>query len=176
MSDSSTSGRLSGPVCTWPCVCVCVCVFSPGQLTQQYRRRCFRLQSFRPVRTAPPFVSTCDRSLQMFSRRTLHSTAGESRTRTRTRTRTRPGPGPDLDPGGLQTKTFFSSFSGFFILFYFILTRLTDLVRPDSGFQELRKSAGVEYPHLSQVFPGFCWWTQRIQTSRFLWLSGRYRS
>ncbi|XP_022620623.1 lipoamide acyltransferase component of branched-chain alpha-keto acid dehydrogenase complex, mitochondrial [Seriola dumerili] len=44
-------------------------------LSQQYRRRCFRLQNFRPVRNLQPLAFTCDRNLQMFSRRTLHSTA-----------------------------------------------------------------------------------------------------
>ncbi|XP_008293659.1 lipoamide acyltransferase component of branched-chain alpha-keto acid dehydrogenase complex, mitochondrial [Stegastes partitus] len=43
-------------------------------VSQQYRRRCFRLQTFRSVRTLQPLSSTSDRKLQMFSSRTLHTT------------------------------------------------------------------------------------------------------
>uniref|UniRef100_A0A3P8S0J9 Dihydrolipoamide acetyltransferase component of pyruvate dehydrogenase complex n=1 Tax=Amphiprion percula TaxID=161767 RepID=A0A3P8S0J9_AMPPE len=43
-------------------------------VSQQYRRRCFRLQTFRSVRTLQPLSSTWDRKLQMFSSRTLHTT------------------------------------------------------------------------------------------------------
>lgn len=42
-------------------------------VSQQYRRRCFRLQTFRSVRTLQPLSSTWDRKLQMFSSRTLHT-------------------------------------------------------------------------------------------------------
>ncbi|XP_044055618.1 lipoamide acyltransferase component of branched-chain alpha-keto acid dehydrogenase complex, mitochondrial [Siniperca chuatsi] len=42
-------------------------------LSQQYRRRCFRLQNVRPDRTVQPLTFRCDRSLQMFSSRTLHT-------------------------------------------------------------------------------------------------------
>ncbi|GAA6226277.1 lipoamide acyltransferase component of branched-chain alpha-keto acid dehydrogenase complex, mitochondrial [Lates japonicus] len=44
-------------------------------LSQQYRRRCFRLQNFRPERTLHTPLFTCDRNLQMFSSRTLHTAA-----------------------------------------------------------------------------------------------------
>nr|XP_046247696.1 lipoamide acyltransferase component of branched-chain alpha-keto acid dehydrogenase complex, mitochondrial [Scatophagus argus] len=43
-------------------------------LSQQYRRRSFRLQTFRPDRTLQPLVFRCDRNFQMFSSRTLHTT------------------------------------------------------------------------------------------------------
>ncbi|XP_022064769.1 lipoamide acyltransferase component of branched-chain alpha-keto acid dehydrogenase complex, mitochondrial [Acanthochromis polyacanthus] len=42
-------------------------------VSQQYRRRCFRLQTFRSVRNLQPLSSTWDRKLQMFSCRTLHT-------------------------------------------------------------------------------------------------------
>ncbi|XP_069544695.1 lipoamide acyltransferase component of branched-chain alpha-keto acid dehydrogenase complex, mitochondrial-like [Brachyistius frenatus] len=42
-------------------------------LTQQYRRRCFRMQTFRSDRTLAPLVYRCDRTLQMFSTRALHT-------------------------------------------------------------------------------------------------------
>ncbi|XP_028428339.1 lipoamide acyltransferase component of branched-chain alpha-keto acid dehydrogenase complex, mitochondrial, partial [Perca flavescens] len=41
-------------------------------LTQQYRRRCFRLQSVRCVRTVQPAAIRWDRNIQMLSSRTLH--------------------------------------------------------------------------------------------------------
>ncbi|XP_059197812.1 lipoamide acyltransferase component of branched-chain alpha-keto acid dehydrogenase complex, mitochondrial [Centropristis striata] len=45
-------------------------------LSQQYRRRCFRLQNVRPDRTLQPVASfRWDRNLQMFSSRTLHTAA-----------------------------------------------------------------------------------------------------
>ncbi|XP_037618843.1 LOW QUALITY PROTEIN: lipoamide acyltransferase component of branched-chain alpha-keto acid dehydrogenase complex, mitochondrial [Sebastes umbrosus] len=43
-------------------------------LSQQYRRRCFRLQNFRSDRTVQPLTFRCDRNLQMFSSRTLYTT------------------------------------------------------------------------------------------------------
>lgn len=49
------------------------------QLSQQYRRRCFRLQTVRCFRPVQPLAFTRDRSLQMLSSRTLHTAAGESR-------------------------------------------------------------------------------------------------
>ncbi|KAI3368395.1 hypothetical protein L3Q82_008101 [Scortum barcoo] len=48
-------------------------------LTQQYRRRCFQLQNFRGGRALQPLSFRCDGTLQMFSSRTLHTAAGESR-------------------------------------------------------------------------------------------------
>ncbi|XP_070817769.1 lipoamide acyltransferase component of branched-chain alpha-keto acid dehydrogenase complex, mitochondrial [Chaetodon trifascialis] len=42
-------------------------------LSQQYRRRCFRLQNFRSDRTLQPLTFRCDKNLQMFSSRTLHT-------------------------------------------------------------------------------------------------------
>lgn len=47
------------------------------QLCQQYRRRCFRPQSFRSDRTVQPLPFRLDRSLQTFSSRLLHTTAGK---------------------------------------------------------------------------------------------------
>uniref|UniRef100_UPI0037E871A2 lipoamide acyltransferase component of branched-chain alpha-keto acid dehydrogenase complex, mitochondrial isoform X1 n=2 Tax=Semicossyphus pulcher TaxID=241346 RepID=UPI0037E871A2 len=44
-------------------------------LSQQYRRRCFRLQSFRYDGALQPLTSRCDRHLVMFSSRTLHTAA-----------------------------------------------------------------------------------------------------
>ncbi|XP_068449237.1 lipoamide acyltransferase component of branched-chain alpha-keto acid dehydrogenase complex, mitochondrial [Clinocottus analis] len=44
-------------------------------MTHQYRCRCFRLQSFRSDRTVCPLSFRCEPSLQMFSSRTLHSSA-----------------------------------------------------------------------------------------------------
>ncbi|XP_035862953.1 lipoamide acyltransferase component of branched-chain alpha-keto acid dehydrogenase complex, mitochondrial isoform X2 [Sander lucioperca] len=41
-------------------------------LTQQYRRRCFRLQSVRCDRTVQPLAFRWDRNIQMLSSRTLH--------------------------------------------------------------------------------------------------------
>uniref|UniRef100_A0A8P4KSA8 Dihydrolipoamide acetyltransferase component of pyruvate dehydrogenase complex n=1 Tax=Dicentrarchus labrax TaxID=13489 RepID=A0A8P4KSA8_DICLA len=43
------------------------------QLSQQYRRRCFRLQTFRCVRTLQPLSFRWDRNLQTLSSRTLHT-------------------------------------------------------------------------------------------------------
>ncbi|KAK2835108.1 hypothetical protein Q5P01_015592 [Channa striata] len=42
-------------------------------LSQQYHRRCFRLQNFRTNRTLQPLIFRCDRSLQVFSSRALHT-------------------------------------------------------------------------------------------------------
>ncbi|KAF3690548.1 Lipoamide acyltransferase component of branched-chain alpha-keto acid dehydrogenase complex [Channa argus] len=42
-------------------------------LSQQYRRRCFRLQNFRSDRTLQPLIFRCDRNLQMFGSRALHT-------------------------------------------------------------------------------------------------------
>ncbi|XP_038554791.1 lipoamide acyltransferase component of branched-chain alpha-keto acid dehydrogenase complex, mitochondrial [Micropterus salmoides] len=42
-------------------------------LSQQYRRRCFRLQNFRSDRTLQPLAVRWERNLQMFSCRTLHT-------------------------------------------------------------------------------------------------------
>ncbi|XP_074525277.1 lipoamide acyltransferase component of branched-chain alpha-keto acid dehydrogenase complex, mitochondrial [Halichoeres trimaculatus] len=43
-------------------------------LRQQYRRRCFRPQTFRCDRTLQPLAFRCDRHLQVFSSRMLHTT------------------------------------------------------------------------------------------------------
>ncbi|XP_036970967.1 lipoamide acyltransferase component of branched-chain alpha-keto acid dehydrogenase complex, mitochondrial [Acanthopagrus latus] len=42
-------------------------------LSQQYRRRCFRLQTVRCVRTVQPLSFSCGRDLQVFSSRMLHT-------------------------------------------------------------------------------------------------------
>lgn len=42
-------------------------------LSQQYRRRCFRLQNFRSDRALQPLAFRCDRNLQTFSSRTLYT-------------------------------------------------------------------------------------------------------
>ncbi|KAM3619303.1 uncharacterized protein V6R79_005921 [Siganus canaliculatus] len=42
-------------------------------LSQQYRRRCFRPQTFRCDRTLQPLALRCDRNLQILSGRTLHT-------------------------------------------------------------------------------------------------------
>ncbi|KAM7409426.1 hypothetical protein PAMA_001083 [Pampus argenteus] len=42
-------------------------------LSLQYRRRCFRPQSFRCDRSLQPIVFRCDRNLQMFNSRALHT-------------------------------------------------------------------------------------------------------
>ncbi|CAJ1059529.1 lipoamide acyltransferase component of branched-chain alpha-keto acid dehydrogenase complex%2C [Xyrichtys novacula] len=42
-------------------------------LSQQYRRRCFRIQSLKSDRTLQPLAFRCDRNLLMFSSRTLHT-------------------------------------------------------------------------------------------------------
>lgn len=48
-------------------------VVSVCQLSQQYRRRCFRLQSIRSDRSLQPLAFRCDRNLQMLSSRPLHT-------------------------------------------------------------------------------------------------------
>uniref|UniRef100_A0A3Q3RAD9 Dihydrolipoamide acetyltransferase component of pyruvate dehydrogenase complex n=1 Tax=Monopterus albus TaxID=43700 RepID=A0A3Q3RAD9_MONAL len=42
-------------------------------LSQQYRRQCFQLQNFRSDRTLQQLTFRCDRNLQVFDSRTLHS-------------------------------------------------------------------------------------------------------
>ncbi|XP_042340064.1 lipoamide acyltransferase component of branched-chain alpha-keto acid dehydrogenase complex, mitochondrial [Plectropomus leopardus] len=43
------------------------------QLSQQYRRRCFRLQTFRSLRPVQPLGFRCDRTAHVLTSRTLHT-------------------------------------------------------------------------------------------------------